>query len=157
MPEERRSPLEIMFRIMIVSSLSLMVAIVFFNAVLRYVFNSGFPAGEEFARYLFIWICSLGTIAAYREGRHIGVDLLISKLSGRSAVVVKTVGRLVEIGVFALVLWGGVEYFFTSAASPGPATGIPYGFVAISVVVTAAAILGIILKDVFARRHQGDA
>ncbi|MGD9940375.1 MAG: TRAP transporter small permease [Clostridia bacterium] len=132
-----------------------MVAIVFFNAVLRYVFNSGFPAGEELARYLFIWICSLGTIVAYKDGRHIGVDLLISNLRGRSLVIVKAIGRVVELSVFVLVLWGGVEYFITSAASPGPATGIPYGYVAASVVVTAAAILGIILKDIIAGRTKG--
>jgi TRAP-type C4-dicarboxylate transport system permease small subunit len=147
--------MQTLYRIMIVSSLSIMVAIVFFNAVLRYVFNSGFPAGEELARYLFIWICSLGTIVAYKDGRHIGVDLLISNLRGRSLVIVKAIGRVVELSVFVLVLWGGVEYFITSAASPGPATGIPYGYVAASVVVTAAAILGIILKDIIAGRTKG--
>jgi len=157
MPEKRHSLMQTLYRIMIVSSLSVMVAIVFFNAVLRYVFNSGFPAGEELARYLFIWICSLGTIVAYKDGRHIGVDLLISNLKGRNLIIVKAIGRLVEIGVFALVFWGGVEYFITSAASPGPATGIPFGFVAASVIVTAAAILGIILKDTFSSRAKGAA
>lgn len=155
MPGKRHTLMQTLYRIMIVSSLSIMVAIVFFNAVLRYVFNSGFPAGEELARYLFIWICSLGTIVAYKDGRHIGVDLLISNLRGRSLVIVKAIGRVVELSVFVLVLWGGVEYFITSAASPGPATGIPYGYVAASVVVTAAAILGIILKDIIAGRTKG--
>lgn len=124
----------------IIVALAAMVVIVFVNAFLRYALNSGIPAGEELSRYLFVWVCALGSIVAYKEGKHIGVDLLTATLKGKPRVVVLVLGQLVVIGAFLLVLWGGWEYFLTSAASPGPATDIPFGFVSVSILIVAAAI-----------------
>lgn len=122
--------------------LSLMVLLVFTNAFLRYVFNTGIPAGEELSRYFFIWLCCLGTILAYREGRHVGVDLLITALKPRARAVVELFGQILVVATFLLILYGGWEYFLTSAASPGPATNIPFGFVSSSILLTALSILG---------------
>jgi len=130
-----------LFNIVVVAVLSLMVVLVFVNAVLRYAFNSGIPAGEELSRYLFIWISCLGTIAAYREGKHIGVDLLINALRGTARRTVELIAQVIVFATFVLVLWGGWGYFVTSAASPGPATEIPFGFVSASIMVTALSIL----------------
>ena len=89
----------------LVVALGAMALIVFTNAFLRYVFNSGIPAGEELSRYLFVWVCALGTIVAYREGRHIGVDFLIVALRGTARKVVVLTGQILILGTFLLVLW----------------------------------------------------
>ena len=41
-----------------------MVGLVFYNALLRYVFRSSFPPSEEWARFLFIYIIYYGAIEA---------------------------------------------------------------------------------------------
>lgn len=122
--------------------LSLMVLLVFTNAFLRYVFNTGIPAGEELSRYFFIWLCCFGTILAYREGRHVGVDLLLVALKPKARARVELIGQVLVIATFLLILFGGWEYFKTSAASPGPATNIPFGFVSSSILLTAVSIIG---------------
>lgn len=141
------------FTFFVSASITLMVITVFMNAVLRYAFNSGIPAGEELARYFFIWITALGTVLAYKENKHIGVDLLTTALKGIPRTIVIAIGRLITILSFSLVGWGGVEYFKTSAASPGPATGIPFGYVSVSIIVVAVSIIALtvqeLIKDVF--------
>jgi len=121
--------------------LGAMVAMVFTNAFLRYAFNSGIPAAEELSRYLFVWVCALGTILAYKKGKHIGVDCLTSALHGTPRRIVLLTGQFLILVTFLMVLWGGWEYFLTSAASPGPATEIPFGFVSSSIIVIAVSII----------------
>ena len=142
----------------LVLALCIMVILVFINAVLRYVFNSGMPAGEEVSRYLFVWVCALGTIAAYREGRHIGVDLLLSSLTGIPKTIVLLIGQVLTLTSFTLVLWGGWEYFKTSAASPGPATEIPFGFVSASIIVVALSIVLMSIQNIvdLLRKHTDE-
>lgn len=135
------------FSILIGLSLSFMVIIVFTNAVLRYAFNSGIPAGEELSRYFFIWITALGTVIAFNEKRHVGVDLLVGALKGKPKLIVVNIGRLITLLCFMLVLWGGIQYFKTSAASPGPATGIPFGYVSFSIIVVAGSIIVLTIRD----------
>ncbi len=128
-------------------ALGAMALIVFTNAFLRYVFNSGIPAGEELSRYLFVWVSALGAIVAYREGRHIGVDFLVSALQGTARKIVILIGQLIILATFLMVLWGGWEFFLTSAASPGPATEIPFGFVSVSIVIMALSIIAMTLSN----------
>lgn len=131
----------------LIAMITLMVALVFVNAFLRYAFNSGITAGEELSRYLFVWVSALGAIVAFKEGRHIGVDILVTALKGKAKKAVLTVGYLITLASFVLVLWGGWQYFMTSAASPGPATEIPFGFISVSIIVVALAILAMTMKD----------
>lgn len=130
----------------LVVALGVMALIVFTNAFLRYAFNSGIPAGEELSRYLFVWVSALGAIVAYREGRHIGVDFLVAALQGTTRKVVILIGQVMILITFLMVLWGGWEFFLTSASSPGPATGIPFGFVSVSIIVVALSFIAMTLS-----------
>ena len=53
-----------------------MIGLVFYNALLRYVFKSSFAPSEEWARFLFMYITFFGAIEAFYRGRHISVDML---------------------------------------------------------------------------------
>jgi TRAP-type C4-dicarboxylate transport system permease small subunit len=131
----------------LIATLGSMALMVFTNAFLRYAFNSGIPACEELSRYLFVWVCSLGTIVAYREGRHIGVDFLIAALRGTARKTVVLIGQIAILATFLLVLVGGWEFLLTSAASPGPSTEIPFGFVSVSIIVVALSIIVMTLSN----------
>jgi TRAP-type C4-dicarboxylate transport system permease small subunit len=69
-----------LLRLTIVAGFAAMVAMVFANVFLRYVFNTGIPITEEFCRWLFVWVVFLGSIEALRNRAHIGLDSVISKL-----------------------------------------------------------------------------
>ncbi|MFA5634752.1 MAG: TRAP transporter small permease [Anaerovoracaceae bacterium] len=119
-----------------------MVAFVFINGVMRYVFNTGWPASEELSRFLFVWISMLGAIVAYREGKHVGVDLLINALRPKAKRIVMLIGEAVAITILGIVLYGGLKYYAVIYKTPAPATGIPMGILAIALIVCMVSMLG---------------
>lgn len=58
-----------------------MTLIVVYAVVARYVFNKPVGWSEEIAVYLMIWVVFLGAAYTLKEDAHIGVDILISRLS----------------------------------------------------------------------------
>lgn len=58
-----------------------MVASVVWQVLSRYLFVVPAAWTEELARFLLIWIGMLGAAYAYRQGSHLGVDLLANKLA----------------------------------------------------------------------------
>src|SRR5690606_40165325 len=68
--------------VVMVLCLAAMSVMVFANVVLRHFFDSGINVAEELSRFMFIWLTFLGAIVAMREGGHLGVDMLVRRLSG---------------------------------------------------------------------------
>lgn len=60
-----------------------MIILVFFNAVLRYFFDSGIAWSEEFARICFVYMIFLGIILVAKERGHLTVDIVISALPAK--------------------------------------------------------------------------
>src|SRR3712207_9149289 len=58
-----------------------MVVMVFANVVLRYGFGSGITMSEEISRFLFVWLIFLGSVPVMRQHGHLGVEMLVGKLS----------------------------------------------------------------------------
>ena len=125
-----------------------MVTFVFINAVLRYVFNSGWPASEELGRFLFVWVSMLGALIAYRENKLVGVDLVVSKLKGKTRMTVDIIGLLVILIILSVVLYGGWGYFLTVSHTPAPATNLPMGIMAMALLVCVAGMMLIALTRI---------
>ncbi|MDJ0711955.1 MAG: TRAP transporter small permease [Woeseiaceae bacterium] len=58
-----------------------MVGSVVWQVLSRYLFVVPAAWTEELARFLLIWIGMLGAAYAYRQGSHLGIDLLAEKLA----------------------------------------------------------------------------
>lgn len=89
-------------------ALGVMVVLVFGNVILRYVFNTGLPWGEEIARLMFVWMIFLGAILALRRNAHIGVEVLQAKLPAgarRACAVVSHLLVLYALWLFAAGSW----------------------------------------------------
>jgi TRAP-type C4-dicarboxylate transport system permease small subunit len=124
-----------------------MVLFVFINTVLRYGFNSGIPAAEELARFLFVWTVFFGAILAYQEGRHVNVDLLVSMFKGSARKIIITLSYLSVLAVCGIMAWGGWQYLILSSSTFGSATGISFAFVSVSFfIATIAMFIQTILK-----------
>jgi len=66
--------------IVLVYTLMLMVAVIFFQVVMRYVFNNSLSWSEEFVRYLFIWQVFLSSSLGVKNNDQIRIDILPKKL-----------------------------------------------------------------------------
>lgn len=92
--------------ILMAAFLAIMILLVFMNVVLRYLFSSGFAWSEEIARLCFIYLVYLGTIGAFRENRHLGVEVILSRLPGTAQKGVYALVQLVIIWMMWVLTQG---------------------------------------------------
>lgn len=133
--------------VLIASALALMVVLVFGNVVLRYVFNSGIAVSEEVSRWLFVWLCFLGAVAALKDGAHLGTDMLVSRLpvAGKKACLV--IGHVLMLYVTWLFLVGSWQQARINLDMAAPVTGAPVAlFYASGVVFSVCAGILLLLK-----------
>ena len=89
--------------------LSVMVIAVFMNVVLRYTAGTGFASSEELARLLFVWLVCLGAILASAENRHLGFDLVQSRLPRRARQACTWITRVLVLYPILLLIQGAYE------------------------------------------------
>lgn len=83
---------------------TVMSIVVMLQIIFRFLIKIPFPWSEELARYLMIWMGMLGAFVALREGRHIGVSLLVEKLPeavGSKVMVVVQVATMAFLVIVA--------------------------------------------------------
>ncbi len=130
-------------------ALLLMVALVFGNVVLRYVFNSSIIVSEEVSRWLFVWITFLGAVIALREHAHLGTDALVSRLPPMGKKVCLVLGHLLMLYVCWLVFQGSLEQTKINADVLAPSTQLPMAIVYAAGVVFAVSGAGMLLLDLW--------
>lgn len=94
----------------LVALMGLMVIDVSWQVLSRFVFRSPSSFTEELAGFLLIWIGLLGAAYGFRTRAHLGIDLLISKLSEKtrkSALVCSH--TLVALFALSTMVVGGVR------------------------------------------------
>jgi TRAP-type C4-dicarboxylate transport system permease small subunit len=131
---------DLVIKIFAVISLIVMVALIFYNAILRYFFHAAIPASEEFSRFAFIWVCFMGVIIAHRAGEHVSVTLIVERLKGVPYYVVRVLKEMVVFGTMGLICYGSVRYVMVSTWLT-PATEIPFWIVSISIAIMAFCFL----------------
>lgn len=132
---ERRPPPSLLDRFCrvlewtIASCLAAMVAMVFGNVVLRYLFNSGIAVSEELSRWLFVWMTFLGAVVALREHAHLGTDALFSRLPRAGKRVCAAASQALMLWVTALLWHGSVAQARINWDVEAPVTGAPMAVV----------------------------
>jgi len=101
-----------------------MVLMVFGNVVLRYVFNSGIVVSEELSRFCFVWLSFIGGVVAMREGTHLGMDNVVSKLSRRGQLACLATSQLLIVVCCAVLVWGTWRQHEINASTAAPVTGL---------------------------------
>lgn len=121
--------------------LLVMIVLTFLNVVMRYVFSAGFVWSEEIARICFIYLVYLGTIDAYRDNRHLGVEMLVARAK-------PAVQKVLYLAIQGIVIWmmGVLTVGSFTLAQQGlrdkwVATGYPVFMIAGIGVVTGASII----------------
>jgi TRAP-type C4-dicarboxylate transport system permease small subunit len=104
---------------------SAMSLVVFLQIIFRFVIYIPFPWSEECARYLMVWMGMLGTVAALRQGRHIGVTVLIQRLPIRYLRWLLIILQLVLAGFLAIIAKEGFALSMFNATQQSPAMQIP--------------------------------
>lgn len=118
-----------------------MIGLVFYNAMLRYVFKSSFAPSEEWARILFMYITFFGSIEGFYRGRHIAVDMVTGLLSGVTKKTVDIVAQLFALAALGLLALGGISLVQQTIDTSTVATGLNMAFVNGTLPVMAIAVI----------------
>lgn len=131
------------------STLGIMTILVFTNVVLRYIFNSGIPWGEEFSRILFIWMVFIGAISVFKDNGHIKIDILLNHIPAAGKKILLFIGNILMLFVLGLFLDGSWKLTLSNYINKYPASGIPLSFVYIVGVIASLGMGAIILVNTF--------
>ena len=100
-----------------VCAASVIALIMFLTAadvIKRYFTGASIPGTAEFSEVFLVAAVYFGLAFAMRVGAHVGVDLVVMKMSGRAAKAIQIVGYSIGIGV---LLWMFVETIGTAVHS----------------------------------------
>lgn len=150
-PDSKQDTLgEFLFQIFCAVIFLGMIGLVFYNAMLRYLFSSSYPPSEEWARFLFIYITFFGSIEAFYRKKHIAVDMFVDMFHGVSRKTVEIIASLIGMAVMGVLLWGGVVYVMSTYDQESVSTGVNMTFIYGTLPIMAAAALIIQLRDFIA-------
>lgn len=96
----------------------------------RYLLSDPSSVTEEIARFLLLWIALLGGCYAYRQGSHLGLDLLTRKLGIKSHDHVRRFVLLIVMLFAATVMvYGGGQLVWLTLQlrQTSPSLGLPMG------------------------------
>ena len=131
---------EMAFQIFCASIFLGMNGLVFYNAILRYVYRSSFAPSEEWARILFMYITFFGAIEAFYRGRHISVDMVTGMLHGVARKSVDIVAQVLALAAIFVLVVGGVILVIQTMDTATVATDLNMTFVNGTLPVMAVAV-----------------
>lgn len=85
------------------------VLLAFVNVILRYAFGASLPWAGELTQWLFIWSALFGAAYGFRQGAHISITLLISKLSPIFTKTFLVFANLLSIAYLLLISYLGFQ------------------------------------------------
>lgn len=109
--------------------LGLMTLFVFSNVVARYVFGQSFGWTDEAARYLFIWMIFIGALIAYKDNSHLGVDVVVGRLSLKGKRIFYVLNNVCILLILILFSVGAVKYVSLTAQQHSSALSLPLSYV----------------------------
>ena len=106
-------------------SLVVMTGVVFFDVILRYIFNQGMPWTQEIATLLLVWFSLIGMAIGVGEKIHISIEMFTMKCSRKVIGILETIDHLLIAGIGVMMLVYGVQIMNVTKNSTMPATKMP--------------------------------
>ena len=123
---------ELIFASLCVTATTLLVLM---NVFLRYFMNTGIYWSEEVATMCFVWCIFVGSASAYKNGAHLGVDLLVKKLPKIPRAIVKILVDILLIAINGYILYLSIKFVSTSYQKPTAVLAISSAWVSSSLIV----------------------
>ena len=106
---------------------------VFFDVIMRYLFNDVSIGMQELEWHLYAAVFLLGVPYTLKVGGHVRVDLIYERLSVKSRALIDMLGTLLLLIPFGgLVAWYGIDFAresFELGETSGDPGGLPYRWI----------------------------
>ena len=91
-------------------TLTLCVILVNANVIFRYFLNNPIKWTDEVVTGLFIWTVFMGSAYAHRRHAHLGVDIVVNLIHGKSREVIEFVMDIIQILILILLTYISAQY-----------------------------------------------
>jgi TRAP-type C4-dicarboxylate transport system permease small subunit len=95
---------------LLVSSLVFTVLLIFYQVIMRYVFNNSSFWSEELARYVFMWQIWMGASIGFKDDKHIRIEVFTSMLRGKVKVFFSLLSNLLVLVFCVFLVVKGWEF-----------------------------------------------
>jgi TRAP-type C4-dicarboxylate transport system permease small subunit len=119
-----------------------MVVLAGAQILLRNLFETGFAWADPLLRAMVLWAAMLGALAAARDDKHIGLDLLTHFLKGRPRRIARVIALLFAAAICAAMAWYGAGLVEVDLGAGNAIAGIP-GWVVEAILPVGFALLAI--------------
>lgn len=92
-------------RYLVMFGAATMVIVVSAQVVMRYVFNGSFDWADEVSRLAFVWTIFLAIPLGIRDGTHVGIELLVTRLPAPARRAVFRAMSLIAGAMMLIVFW----------------------------------------------------
>lgn len=89
--------------------LIILIFITFFGVIWRYFLNAPFIWQEEVQLALITWVIYFGASAAFRNGSHIAIDMIVDMFPEKLQRVMDIVIYIVSLGVLGFIFVNGIS------------------------------------------------
>ena len=118
------------------TALVISITIMAFNVITRYLLNFTIAGYEEIVIICFSYTVFLGGAAAYKEGMHYGIDLVVKRFPKDIQVLLQIFVRLLMISISVLLTILSWRLASGAWIKRMPATKIPYFYFDIPAVIS---------------------
>lgn len=130
--------------------MALIVAILFYAVVMRYVFKMPPAWSMELSRYMFLWMIMLCAALVTRERSHIRMSYILGLLPAKIRFVWQNILRLLMIVFCCVMVQYGLNIFPIVAEASSPTLNISMGYMYIAIPV-GGALMGIYFFEIIIR------
>jgi len=119
--------------IILVTMFSGMVLVIFYQVIMRYVFNNSSSWSEELGKFLFVWISWLGISIGARRGEHIKISLIVDKMTFKAARITNIVTESIVILISGMTAYYAYTLVLSQSSTPFAAIKISmsWGYLAV--------------------------
>lgn len=140
-------------------TVGIMVIIIAYQVIMRYIFAHANSWSEELARYLFIYDVMIGAAIAIRRNSHLQIDILINLMKPKVRTILTIIATLAGHGVHGipavLLHHPGQTGARTMSAGLGIPMSIPYSCMPVGIVLMLLTSIEVLFKNISALRGAG--
>jgi TRAP-type C4-dicarboxylate transport system permease small subunit len=139
-------------KIVLAIAVAVMLFVMVYQVILRYIFSNSNAWSEELTRYLFIFEVIIASAIAIRKSSHLQVDVLIGRLKPRARCVFTICSTLVGIVFLCFLLLYSIQLVKTGGTNVSVGLqipmSVPYSSVPIGAVLMILTSIEVVLKNI---------
>ncbi|MCY4208263.1 MAG: TRAP transporter small permease [Roseovarius sp.] len=143
--------IEEVFKTAGIALFSIMIAVISYEIVMRYIFNAPTFWAEPLARNAMIWMVLLGLAVGIRQKENICVDFIADRLTGKIRVIVALVRLALLLGFAGILLTQGSLMAQMNMRQTVTGLDIPAGIIQLVVPISATGMI-LFALELVARR-----